>query len=194
MLKVILWNAESIKVCIYPLGSWGPDTLGIGMGSLRWKDRAAPWRVRETFRVFPAEPKPRWFSWRDSPHPSGVVLPMPPAARMSPGVEVSEPYGVSRSRRPPQPGGGQPEGKDLQGRDTGNYSGRESVWVWEVYVRVDGFPVPDGLALWKAVRCGVRGAGGNLARPPCGRAGQAGLHSALCPAAVRQGSRQRPFG
>lgn len=40
-------------------GELGSNTLVILMGSLWWEDRAAPWRVRETFWVFPAEPKPR---------------------------------------------------------------------------------------------------------------------------------------
>ena len=114
MLKVILWNAESIKVCIYPSGSRGRRLWGFGWGASGGK----------TERLRGESGRPSGFPCRAQAavvfvtglSASFVCGPSDAACGEDvPRVEVSEPYGVSRSRRPPQPIGGQPEGKDLQG-------------------------------------------------------------------------------
>lgn len=95
------------------------------MGSLWWEDRAALWRVRETFRV--SLPSPSRGVFMVGLSASFVSGPSDAACGEDvPRVGVSEPYGGSRSRRPPQPIGGQPEGKDLR-RRAGKESSREGV-------------------------------------------------------------------
>ena len=130
MLKVIFWNAESIKVCIYPSGSWGRNLWGFGWGACGEKtERLRGECGRPSGSSLPSPSRGVFVA--GSPHPSCPVLPTPPAARMSP-------RGRCRSRTASAVAGDRfkrdgdsPKGRICGGELGRNHIGRDSVWLRE---------------------------------------------------------------